>query len=448
MSGPKLSAYELELRKREALKKVQDRIIYIKTKAIDDCHRIDEIINHLHQQMNLLEATSISDIEKRKAIETIKEQICDLEQFRQTYLSIHISQIGGGLEELQSALQSLEKRMNALESQEVAVANKSLLYKDTLVQAVNSSSEEDADTGIEVTLSSISSSFPKDERKILNDSITYLINRANEYLNYDMLDNESKDRLQKAVRQIQNPSITARALSEIESLVIREIGRKLQKTKDLTKEYQQLQNTRNALRSSLGTVTPQNDNIPHNEEGIIAAIDSIKKEIHYLEERLFEESEKAEITSTIDSAMKELGYELIGLKPSSTRSSTIHLFHFLGDSGLQVTQRTDGVIRIQVVGLADKQHSVTTTDNDYLLTQQESFCSIYNKIVSTFESKGISAKPETLKKNPPNKQFNKFVDPTEYDPSYSIPSREVFTANQKNMHHKHRMNPPKVISKT
>ena len=115
--------------------------------------------------------------------------------------------------------------------------------------------------------------------------------------------------------------------------------------------------------------------------------------------------------------MDTLGYHLIGEK-CSTEKGSIKLYNFSDGTGIQVTQRADGVIRMKVVGIGHANQTLDDSDRLHLVKMQEAFCDTYEEIVEAFRATGVCQVKDTEIKYPPDVAFAEAVDVIEYDSDY------------------------------
>lgn len=445
MSGPKLSAYELEQRKRAEIANCQSRIVTIKSFALSAIQMIHSECITLERHQRIIESSSISENEKELAVNEIESIVSTLKELVSEYNQIVDSPSGATLEDLKADCEKLSAARSQIDSKVSTIISSSSKYAGILNAAVEDlrSTMESPSFSIEEALAGLPQE-PHDNHA--NERITDLsqkremvLDRAKKLLKRSDLHEQDKLRVQKAIRRI-NDTKNDRELDEIASLVLGEIERSIKKYSGLLSEYQQLINTRDVLAASLG-LPKDTTKMPENDKELADSITKIKEQIKQMEEAMLSRAEKQEISKCIDDAMRELGYELIGSQTKGSRKSRFTLYNFHGTSGLQFVQREDGIIRVQVVGLANGEHVVTDAESNYLLHEQENFCKVYEQIVTTLEKKGLNPKIGTMKKNPPNKSFNAYVNVDDYNPSYTVQTENTSVGNKRKNQYSHYRKP-------
>lgn len=450
MSGPKLSAYELEQRKRAEIEHFQLKIVSMKSSALSATQKLLSQVVHLERHQQIIEASTITEEEKESAIDEIKTQISSIKELVCEYDRVAGLPSRASIEEIKADCEKIASELKVIDSKTSVCSSWQSKYTDTLKTAVDNlcNNRTAPPFSIEDALAELRPSQDDNKRIEKTTDITkkreILLKRANKLLKSFGLCEQDRNRIQDAICRI-NETNTPRELDEIASLVLGEIERSVKQFSSLLSDFQQLTNTKEILASSLG-LTYEEPSAPESVTELNSATTLLKQQIKQMEEALLARAERKEIALCIDEAMRELGYELIGSKRKGSRNSIFTLYNFHGKTGLQVVQREDGVVRIQVVGLSNGTHTVSDDEEDFLFHEQELFCEDYEKIVRAFESKGIRGKKGSVYRNPPDRQFNTYVNVHEYDPLYRIYGQSVSTTDmqgKKKQQHK----PPKIISK-
>ncbi len=449
MSGPKLSAYELEQMRKAELKRIQREIVRIKSLAMQDIQEAQrgkqwcvEEYQRLDYQKQLLDSSTLPASEKQQIAKAIQQRVSKVQALQKLYAAVQTNVIGSSLEEVQREQSVISSQLSGCRKEKSEFESGRSSYEASLSKVA-----DDLCNAIRIerfTLEKALASLPPRPAKDndLQGEKSELITRAQAIINHAYSSPADKVRAVKAITRI-NETKDPHELRELRSLVISEIERTICKTEPLIEEYQQLLATKNALVASLGVNMPEQSQSFADIAELRQLITETKAQIKKLEAKLLEEAERAEIARCIDLAMEELGYDFIGKKRAENGSSQIKLFKFNDATGLQVIHRQDGVVRIKVVGLANEDKQPTEQEQDALYQEQVQFCDEYDEIIEAFRRKGVIMRAGTQKRNPAHKQFSQFVNVSEYSTSYTAAE----TLGNEKRRERISARKPKVLSK-
>lgn len=425
MSGPKLSAYELEQIRKAELERIQRELAtsHAEIKAIlKDAASIKEWCERelvqFEKQLSLLNGSSLSQekaIEARDAVLSEKQGIMDL---LQTLSSIRMDQSvhSDELSEVQAEERRLRGLLSELKSQrDTLMANRGGYeaamsgLAENLKSSLNCSTYSLAEALMNMRFpSQVSGSRSVDISTIQSRMLNEVVQLKNTpYASKN--DIERLERVAHLVEQEMDPT----RLKEIDSMVIREFSYKFSKMKSLYDEYDEVICQHNALLECLGE-SPINEERFEMPAELAAKLASLKAENSALYERLIVTASHAEINKAIDEAMCSLGYDLIGAKASFSPGS-VKLYRFENGTGIQIVQKEDGTVRLKVVGLAQSNRAPNKAEQEHLFHMQEKFCAAYDSIKDAFKAHGIKQVRGSEKRLPPDEQFAQIVDITEYD---------------------------------
>lgn len=428
MSGPKLSAYELEQLRKAELERIQRELAksHANIKAIlkdvasvkEWCER--ELVQ-FERQLNLLESSSLSQekaFETRAVISSEKENILNLLQTLANIREIPLER-PDELSEVQEEERRLRGHASALKTQRDALIANRIGYETAMLGlAENLKGSLDCSTySLTEALLNIRSSSPAPQSQS-TDIVALQSRMINEIIrlkNNPFASGKDVDRLEKAAHFVEQEVDPAR-LKEVDSMVIREFTYKFSKMKSLYGEYGEIICQHNALLESLGESPIAEEKFETNML-LSSRIASLKAENSVLYERLIAAATYAEINKAIDDAMCSLGYDLIGAKEASAQGS-VKLYQFANGTGIQIVQKTDGAVRLKVVALTQGNHAPDKAEREHLVHMQEEFCAAYDSIKDAFEAHGIRQVIGSEKRLPPDEQFAQIIDITEYDPNY------------------------------
>lgn len=449
MSGPKLSAYELEQMRKAELERIQREIVRLKSLAMHDIQEAKqgqqwctEECQRLKYHQQLLDASTLSSSEKQHIGKEIQSRISMAQKLKQLYASVQSGVFSSELEALQREQSAIASHLSDCLREKAAYESGRASYEDSLSKVADDlcMAVRSEAFSLEMALANIPPRPAKGDE--LREEKNELITRAQAIISHAYSSPADKARATKAINRI-NATTDPRELHALRSLVISEIERTIHKTEPLMEEYQQLLATKNALMASLGETVPEQAKPFADIAELRQLITQAKAQIQKLEAKLLEEAERAEIARCIDLAMEELGYDFIGKKRSENGTSQIKLFEFNDSTGLQVIHRQDGVVRIKVVGLANEDKQPTAQEQDALYQEQVRFCDEYGEIVEAFRRKGVVMRAGTPKYNPAHKQFSQFVNVSEYCTAYTAAD----TPGKAKRRERRAARKPKVLSK-
>ncbi len=127
--------------------------------------------------------------------------------------------------------------------------------------------------------------------------------------------------------------------------------------------------------------------------------------------QMYEQRQQEIISSAIDEAMEELGYELVAeSKPVENAKVKVQtqVYSFSEGVGVQVVD-AGGRISMEVVGLGSNDRIPTESESEYLEQQMEDFCEAFDRLEEKLEEKGI-VKSSTVHKLPPDKRFARVLN--------------------------------------
>lgn len=453
MSGPKLSAFELEQMRKAELERIELEKTRLKALALHDIQEINALLawckneqEVLRKQRYYLDASSLGEREKNS-------------------IGSRISKRDSLLSSLLHACSLMDRRISGTNLEEIrqnqlVISGKATSCRE--IKAVYDNGAKEHKASINIIADNIIDSSPT-ESYSLEQALAVLPTRHS--VKSDSLKQEKEELLQRLERILSHPKSSpdekARAknaarrigmisdkteLRDFASLVVQEIERDINIRSKLLEEYAQQIAIEDALLISLGNEMPIRPEPPERKEEIRRLIANSKNTVKLLEEELMRKAEQEEIAKSIDKVMEEMGYEIIGEKHSMTTSRS-KLFLFDDYAGLEFTQQKNGNIRIQVVGLSDEDKTPVETEVDELYKQQVAFCKEYDSIIEALKKEGVVIKPGTVIRCPPDRAFCEFVDVTEYNPDFVVNER---TAEQESSEQEiipRRSCKPKILSK-
>lgn len=152
------------------------------------------------------------------------------------------------------------------------------------------------------------------------------------------------------------------------------------------------------------------------EEENEASIEWLRKERIHLEAKYLEQQEKQIIRKELETVMEELGYSVIASKETTRRSGAVvreQVFAYSEGTAINVTE-ANGMITMEVVGVDTSDRDPVEDESEYLEGEMESFCTSHKEIEKRLAAKGIVLK-NRIQMNPPSKAYAKILNITEYN---------------------------------
>lgn len=429
MSGPKLSEYELEQLRKAELERIQREIsssqAHIKRlqqKATDEVKWCDQQLLQIERQLNLLASSTLSDGETsgiKQAILSQRQSVLDLKNAFADFCPSYAAQ-SDSLSDVQAEENRLQNILKGLEAEEFAISGGSSEYLEALRLLA-----DNVKGGLTCSTYSLAEAMQNVAGKVSIDGGSSaeadklrleMLSRIAALKAHKQVTKKMVERLDHAVKLVEQESTVTR-LKEINSLVIKDISRKLEGIEAQLDAYWSALCKNRALRVALNEDVDETEETFETPNSIKARTTQLIAENASLHERIIDVAERAEIEKSIDIAMDSLGYQLIGAR-GKTSGGSVKLYKFTEGVGIQLTQRDDGVVRMKVVGIGSAGDVPDEANKAYLLKMQEEFCGTYGAIVDAFAKQGVRQVQGTERKLPPDLQFAQMVDVSDYDPEF------------------------------
>ena len=449
MSGPKLSAFELEQMRKAELERIELEKTQLKALALQEIQETSELLTWckneqevLKKQRYYLDASSLSEIEKGRIGSSISERESQLSTLLHACSLQDRTISGASIEEIRQKLHVIAEKANSCRELK-SIYDKGAESINIIAESIIDSTPTES-YSLEQALAVLPVRHIAKNDNLKQDKEA-LLQRLESILSHPQASPSERARVKNAARRIGMISDKTE-LHEFASLVVSEIERDISIRSKLLEEYARQIATEDAVLISLGNKIPVRPEPPKSKEELRRLIADSKGTVKQLKEKLMRKVEQEEIAKSIDKVMKEMGYEIIGEKHSMSTSRS-KLFLFDDYAGLEFTQQKNGNIRIQVVGLSDEDKTPVETEVDELYKQQVAFCKEYDSIIEALKKEGVVIKPGTVIRCPPDRAFCEFVDVTEYNPDFVVNER---TAEQESCEQEiipRRSCKPKVLSK-
>lgn len=413
MSGPKLSAFELEQLRKQELERKQREIEAENAKSmrcIQEAQRLLKTIDYergcLLQQQQMLENSTLSDIEKQNINAAIKRRLNMLKDVERACKLVPATV---GYSETPEAAQkqynSVSEKLSRCQSANERYTSMRVSYEALLAPLAQKLCDAVRVKGfsLEQALSTlptrvVTQVLKREESPDLSEEKAELIAKAQGIIDDANASESFREQARKAIVRIDSAQ-NKRELHSVQSLTLDEINRKLKRMKPLHEDYYTLLSKKNALAAACGSKEIELPGSFDSEEALQGTIQQLRAEIEAEERKALREAEQREIATAIDLAMKELGYPLLGVR-NDTQGCHMKIFRFDEQAGLEVRQNTAGQIRICVVGMANEEKTPNGKEAGLLLKEQHKFCGKYDRIVEKLQEKGIRLTKRISRKEP------------------------------------------------
>ena len=430
MSGPKLSAYELECMRLEALEREKRELAAIHARIIEMADEVGDMVAwcdgqllQLERQLGWTSSAVLPEGELASVQQAISLQKECIQSLRQAGASFSQQQtlLPKSLPEARERENSLRTLLHQLQGQKSAAQSGVPGYRAGLEKVAaswRSSGRVRETVSFEEAMlvppgAESAWGEPGGETAAVREN---LLHRIAALTQHQRITPGMKKRLAQAAQLAEQAHSVAR-LWEIDSLVVKEIAADLGEIEKKHGEYRRVRSENLALRAALGEKLDAGEERFEKPADMQRRINALRSDNQALTQRVLKAAERAEIAHAVDVTMAAMGYSLIGSKDASAEG-TVKLYSFSNGTGIQVIHRADGIIRMKVVGLATPGHALDAADQAYLLTQQRDFCNAYESIVDALDKQGIRQVKGTVRALPPSAQFSQCVDVLEYDPHF------------------------------
>lgn len=428
MSGPKISEYELEQRRKEELRKREAEINRLRSSIVSSILSAESVsaraaqnLSRIAQQEGLIVSSKLKPQEKKQVLYEIQQKKRRLQSIIKTCGNIQQIVCSESLEKLRAqaaSVSSLERHVSAVEAEETRSEKEYSQYMAKLTENLYAQFASQTYT-LEEAIKDLRERKAKEvspKSKTLEAARAGAIDDAKSLLNESAVSEENKSRICDAIQVIMRAEDEAE-IHSVQSLVIKEIRYQTEEARVLLPKYQSLLASKISLLDRLGVKSESATQQFTKASDYRAAIHSLEQEVAQLELRMAEKAEHDEIARGIDEAMQELGYHLLGKKPGvssgsedclyaisedadvahkSVRTNT-HLYALGKDTGVKIYRQQDGTVRMRIVGLNGGQWN-----DGEKLDLQNSFCEVYDHLVDLLSQKGIVMRAGTDRRSPPS----------------------------------------------
>lgn len=154
-------------------------------------------------------------------------------------------------------------------------------------------------------------------------------------------------------------------------------------------------------------------------EPIVFAADAatvLQARIKEIDDRLMQMEEQRYITASLDEAMIEMGYHLIGERQIQRKNGqryTNELYLFDEGMAVNVTYAGNGQITMELGGIDSEDRLPTDAESSRLTDEMHTFCDDFSELEEYLRKKGIVSSRISIL--PPDRQFAQIINVTEYD---------------------------------
>lgn len=156
------------------------------------------------------------------------------------------------------------------------------------------------------------------------------------------------------------------------------------------------------------------------------AIASLKQKIEVLEDIAYCAKEQEYISTCIEEAMQEMGYDVIGSREvtkKSGRKFRNELYLFEEGTAVNVTYTGNGQISMELGGLDTEDRVPTNSESIALTDSMYSFCDAYAELERKLRKKGIVTKHISIL--PPEEQYAQIINTEDYEMTEDVEKFDV-----------------------
>lgn len=413
MSGPKTSGYVLTPEQRKRIQELQ-RIIR-ETKIAQDrrnfaMRQAKACLKSLDSILGEFERFCKESGQGKTDLEDIKIVCNDF------YVSVNNSKYQAeGLD-----LKAYQEQINRLDDCILKIRTELAKTKQVLAKMkakYKSGLEEIIENGFILDFSGMG-----ETRKYKENASIKKINNMLEQIIYDELPNNLKEKLivlQKRAAEITNIDF----LENFYSMQVVPFVNECKRYQECGKEYEYLLRKYMILAEEAGEKKK-------NYEFSMPVIEGLKQEIGILEDKILRAQEQEYISESIDEAMREMGYELIGNRSvvkKSGKKFKNELYKFGEGTAVNVTFADNGQISMEL-GVMDATNRIPDErEAEELVSDMKAFCSDYLRLERKLEQKGIISR--RISALPPVPEYAQIFDISDYE---MIKNTEILKKQEKN----------------
>ena len=443
MSGPKLSVYELS----PAMRKIFYEQVEVLKQTELCMQRFQRIMKTLENQMKSLPGLVDSCGDKCNSlgqencllyllekIEEIKRVICALEAEYSSIQQRYRRDKAGAISLLPEMTKEREGKLKALQdlcekvSQEIAEVKNLKEEALDVIESVDENLREELHSqilgGFSVDFTTIKRSTQKavsleiDEEKIRLEQEEKRIKFTKKiYAALDLVVEliGSEDRLSPELKK-QNEQVKQLA-SEITSVDFLENFYSITVTPFIKKckEFAEILDLFEAAYDRYEFLCDEAGLVAHKYECTVENIEIINSEIAKLESTDAAEYVQNYINEALESAMKEMGYSIVGTREASKKSGKKvkhELYSFGAGTGVDITYGADGQITMELGGFDSQDRVPDEAEAAKLTEDMHRFCGEFSALERILERQGVQRRNISLM--PPSPEFAQIINTEEY----------------------------------
>ena len=401
MSGPKTSRYVLSAEQRRII--AEQQRIAIETKVEHD--RRDSLHRKASEQLSGISA--IVEELTRLCVESGAETdvLDELKSKQDEVIRLTTSTSH------QESLETLKKNNQRLESL-LNEIHESRMKGRTLAKEISEKFQQKLSAEISMGFELFFSGLGK-SRRIAENPFIIKIHQALEIVDGISITPDLKERLD-LLRQRAGEIKSLDFLENFYSMQVCPFVRDCKFYRDNVDEFERLMNEYRYLTSEVGEAAKY---FVFSEDNIA----KLHEEISRLHQILMCQKEQEYISDAIDSAMVEMGYELVGersVTKKNGRKFRNELYTLEEGTAVNVTFSDSGQISMELGVLDVKDRLPTETEADELADDMRAFCSDYTMLEKKLEQRGIKTNRVSIL--PPAAEYAQIFNVSDYQLKRSV----------------------------
>lgn len=196
------------------------------------------------------------------------------------------------------------------------------------------------------------------------------------------------------------------------------------------KEYAEISETYDDLYSRYSLLCEESGIICETVSCSTEGIEILKNKIAELESNRLEEMIRGYINDSLDEAMRELGYSLVGEREKIKKSGQKvkhELYQFEEGSGVDITYGADGQITMELGGFDTVDRTPGEDEAVRLTEDMHRFCGQYEELEKLLAEKGITRR--NISMMPASAEFAQIINTEDYNLTKDVSKFEVSSAS-------------------
>ena len=207
----------------------------------------------------------------------------------------------------------------------------------------------------------------------------------------------------------------------------------MKKYNDLLAQQQEQQNLFMELKTRYSALCAIAQTAAKNFSFDNDSIELLTLEIATLEKQIVTQTEQTYISNSVNEAMAEMGYDLIGNRSVTKRSGKQfrnELFSYSDGTAINVTYDSEGQIAMELGGIDRTDRIPTSDETEVLCEDMKLFCTDFRIFEEKLKSKGISIK-KRISMSSPTAEHAAIINVEDYNITTTKPISDMVIKNKR-----------------